>query len=469
MKNKKEQDKQGGTAAVVKSAKKKKLIIVLVIIAAVIAAVVGNAVHNMTQTVELAVNTIEIEPVQLRDLSDTISLKGTIAGSNSVNVMSQAVAEITAMNVQVGDVVSEGDVLCTLDSAAIQENLTKLEQSVSNADAVSSINSQQTQVSLEQVLKDQQTQLAEAEKAVEDAQGTFDWTEMQYNSGAVDFSAYHSAKRALESAQTAYDNTVESTNRAVESARIQIQLDRYKDTDSTSKESLDDLRKQLRDCEVTAPCSGVVTSVNMRVGDMNTAKTTIITIEDTSSLKVAANVDEADILKLAEGMKAVVTADATGEEEIDGTITRVVRVKGQPSGTDSSALGYSIEITIDNQELLIGMAAKAKVMIQEKGKVLAVPYDLIQYDENGQAFVLVAKSNEDGSAIAVRKNIEAGEEVDYYTEITGGELQEGDMLIYDYTYSVVEGQTFMPEQMYSNQSMDLGTADDGMADTEGAE
>jgi len=58
----------------------------------------------------------------------------------------------------------------------------------------------------------------------------------------------------------------------------------------------------------------------------------------------------------------------------------------------------------------------------------------------------------------VRKNIEVGEEVDYYTEITGGELKEGDMLIYDYTFSVVEGQSFAPEQMYSNQDMGLGGA-----------
>lgn len=441
--------------------KKKKVVIVVVAVVAVIAIVIGMAVHSMTQTVEMVANTVEVEPVQLRDLSDTISLKGTVAGSSSVNVMSTAVAEITAMNVQVGDIVQEGDVLCTLDSASIQDSISDLEKSVSNANAVSNINSQQTHVSLEQALEDQQTALAKAQQAVNDAQGTFDWTEKQYNSGAegYDFQAYYNAKRALEDAQTAYASTLESTNREVENARTQVELEQYKDADTTSKNNLDDLREQLADCEVTAPCGGVVTSVNLRVGDTNAAKTAIITIEDTSSLKVVANVDEADILKLQEGMNAVVTADATGDEKISGTVTRVVRVKAQGSGADAAAGGYSVEITIDNKDLLIGMAAKAKIMIQEKGELLAVPYDLIQYDEDGNAFVLVAESNEDGSAVAVRRDIEVGEEVDYYTEITGGDLEEGDMLIYDYTFSVVEGQTFAPEQMYSNQSMDLGNAD----------
>lgn len=448
------------------------MVIVIVAIVAVIAIVIGMAVHSMTQAVEMVANTVEVEPVQMRDLSDTISLKGTVAGSSSVNVMSTAVAEITEMNVQVGDIVQKGDVLCRLDSAAIQESITDLEKNVSNANAVSNIDSQQTQITLEQALNDQQTAIDKAQQAVDDAQGAFNWTEMQYNSGAegYDFPKYYEAKKALENAQTAYAETVESTNRAVESARTQVELDQYKDTDTTSKNNLDDLREQLADCEVVAPCNGVVTSVNMRVGDTNAAKTAIITIEDTSSLKIVATVDEADILKLQEGMSAVVTADATGEEEISGTVTRVVRVKAQASATEGTAGGYSVEITIDNKELLIGMAAKAKIMIKEKGEVLAIPYDLIQYDEDGKAFVLVAESNEDGTAVAVRRDIEVGEEVDYYTEITGGDLKEGDMLIYDYTFSVAEGQTFAPEQMYSNQSMDLGDAvDEGAADVEGEE
>lgn len=444
-----------------KKGKKKKVLIIVLVVVALLAVLIGTAVHNMTKAVEMVMNTVEVEPVQMRDLSDTISLKGTIAGASSTNVTSKAVAEITAMNVQVGDIVQEGDVLCTLDSASIEEKIADLEKSMSNSQAVSNINTQQTQTAVEQALADQQTQLAAAKKAVDDAQGSYNWAETQYNNGQITFPELYAAKNTLETAQTAYENTLETTNRAVENAKIQVELDQYKDSDSSSKDTLDNLREQLADCEVVAPCGGVVTSVNVRVGDINGEKVTILTIEDTSSLKLVATVDEADILKLQEGMKATVTADATGEEKINGTVSRVVRVKSQSTGgTDASAAtgGYSVEITIDNKDLLIGMAAKAKVMLKEKGEVLAIPYDLIQYDEEGNAFVLVAEAGDDGSATAVRKNIEIGEEVDYYTEITGGDLKEGDMLIYDYAFSVVEGQEFAPEQMYSNQDMGLGDA-----------
>ena len=39
------------------------------------------------------------------------------------------------------------------------------------------------------------------------------------------------------------------------------------------------------------------------------------------------------------------------------------------------------------------------------------------------------------------------------------------MLIYDYTYSIMEGDTFAPEQMYSNQDLGIDVdMTDGMDD-----
>mgnify|MGYP002518874698 CR=1 FL=1 len=462
MKDKKQKNEQSAGTIAAKPKKKKKVLIVVLIIVAVLIVWIGTSIHNATKQVAMAVNTVEVEPVQKRDLSDTISVKGTVAGVSSTNVTSKAASEITSMNVQVGDVVKEGDVLCTLDSTSIEEKIADLEKSMSNASAVSSINTQQAADAVQQAKDDQTTKLAAAQKALDRAKDSYNGAQMVYDQnpdadGA--FAALLTAKQNVEDAQTAYDTTVEETNRAIQEAQEAQELNKYKDTDTTSKDTLSNLKEQLADCEITAPCGGVVTAVNSKVGDINADKNVIMTIEDTSSLKMVATVQEADVLKLQEGMEATVTADATGDEQIKGTVTRVVRVKSQgmagSDGSTASAGGYSIEIALDNQELLIGMAVKAKVMIQAKGEVLAVPYDLIQYDENGQAYVLVAEADEGGNATAVRRNITVGDEVDYYTEVTGGDLAEGDMLIYDTTFSIAEGQTFTPEQMYSEQDMGL--------------
>lgn len=448
-----------------KPKKKKKVWLIVLVVVAVLAVVIGIVVHNMTKTVEMVSNTVEVEPVQLRDLSDTISLKGTVSGESSVNVTSKATAEITAVNVQVGDVVKEGDVLVTLDSASIQEKITELEKTMANSNAVSSINSRQTSEALAQAQKDQEMQLADAQKSIERAQQALNVAQAAYDAGQLDFPSLLSASQAVDDAKEAYQRTAESTNRAIEAAKIQLELDGYKDTDSTAKDTLSSLREQLEDCEIKAACGGVVTAVNVKVGDINTEKVTMLTIENTASLKMAATVQEADILKLQEGQTASVTADATGEEEIKGMVTRVVRVKsagGMDGSGQASGGGYSVEISLDTTELLVGMDVRAKVMLKEKGSVLAIPYDLVKYDDDGNTYVLVAESGSDGFATAVRKNITVGEAVDYYVEVTGGDLAEGDMLIYDYTGSVTEGQSFSPEQMYSEQQMEgIGGAGDG--------
>ncbi len=451
-----------------KPKKKKKVWLIVLVIVAVLAVVIGIVVHNMTKTVEKVSNTVEVEPVQLRDLSDTISLKGTVSGENSVNVTSKATAEITAVNVQLGDIVKEGDVLVTLDSASIQEKIAELEKTMANSNAVNSINSRQTSNALVQAQQDQTTQLAEAQKAIERAEQAYNVAQATYDASQktdADFASLLSAKQAIDDAKEAYDKTLESTNRAIETAKIQLELDRYKDSDSSSKDTLNSLREQLEDCEIKAACGGVVTAVNVKVGDINTEKVTMLTIENTASLKMSATVQEADILRLQEGQTASVTADATGDEEIKGEVTRVVRVKSAGSADGSgqvAAGGYSVEISLDTKELLVGMDVKARVMLKEKGSVLAVPYDLVRYDEDGSAYVLVAESGSDGFATAVRKNITVGETVDYYVEVTGGDLAEGDKLIYDYTGTVTEGQSFAPEQMYSEQMMEgINGAGDG--------
>ena len=103
--------------------KKKKVWLIVLVIAAIVIVLIGSTVKNMTSQIETAANMVEIEPVEKRDLSDSVSLKGTIAGQSKTNVMSLAAAEITAVNVQVGDIVKEGDPLVTLDQKDIEKQI----------------------------------------------------------------------------------------------------------------------------------------------------------------------------------------------------------------------------------------------------------------------------------------------------------------------------------------------------------
>lgn len=445
--------------------KKKKAIIIIVLILILLAAAAVFFLRKKPEQPGMAAAMVELQTVTKRDLSDAIALKGTIAGASRVNVTSKAASEITSVNVQVGDVVKEGDPLLTLDATSIEEQISQAQKSISNSNSVNSINSRQTQDAVTEAVEDQQRQLAAAQKQIDQAQEDYDEIARKFNNDLAEggknkemlFESLKSGERALETAKENLETVRLNTDKAIENAQTAAELDRYKDSDFTQKDSLSNLKEQLADCDIKAPCGGVVTAVNVSVGDTNTPDHAMITIEDTNSLKVMVSVDESDILKIQEGMKATVTTDATGEQEISGTVSRVVRAKNQSTGEGAgtnTGSGYSAEISIDSKELLVGMTAKARIMIQEKKDRLAIPYDSVRYDDDGKAYVLTAAEHADGSATAEKKRVEVGEEINYYIEVTGGDLKEGDKIIYDVMQTVVEGQTLTADQMYSSDGLD---------------
>ena len=182
------------------------MLIIVLAVAVVIAAVIWNVLHKAGEQVEMVNNLVEVEPVQKRDLSDTISLKGTVAGASRTNVTSKAVSEITEMNVQVGDIVKPGDVLCRLDSASIEEKIADLERSQSNANAIESINDRQAADAVQQAREDQERQLKEAQLAITQAEEGVTIAQRAYdaNPGDETFPNLLNATRALESAKDNY-------------------------------------------------------------------------------------------------------------------------------------------------------------------------------------------------------------------------------------------------------------------------
>jgi hypothetical protein len=62
------------------------------------------------------------------------------------------------------------------------------------------------------------------------------------------------------------------------------------------------------------------------------------------------------------------------------------------------------------------------------------------YDEEENPYVIKAVSNGDDSYVAEKASVKVGEEINYYTEILGGDIQEGDFIVFD--TDIQEGDTF---------------------------
>lgn len=481
-----------------KKFKHKKLVIVLVIIVAAIIVLVGVAKRKLNSVAE-ATKIVQLEKVDKRDLSDFISLTGTVSGETKINYSSTAATEIKTVNVQVGDVVKEGDVIATLDKDSIQKQIDVLEKSLSNAAALKQNESNQNQRALERAKEDQQNQLAQANDSINSAEAAYTAAQNTVNSlnnqiksvsdqvnAASDEDTkaelqeklsnlqdqLSSAKSDLTSADSArkeaknnYTSVKSSTDDAIYSAQSSIESAKYNQTDNSDTQTqLDQLRKQLDDCTITSKSAGIVTAVNVSVGDVNTANATLVTVENNTDMIVNASVTEKDILKLKEGMKAIITSDALDDQKINGEIIKVVKVynASQPTteqtGKETSGAantgGFSVQIKLDHCDLISGMSAKAKIVLTDRENVLSVPYDLVRQDKDGKNYVLCAEENKDGTYTAVKKNITVGDEINYYTEVTGGDLKAGDYVIMD--YSISEGDTFQGER-----GSDVSETEDG--------
>lgn len=514
-----------------------------------------------------------VMPYQAQDLSDFISVSGTVESESSMNVTSSVNAKITKLNVAIGDYVNEGDVLCVFDNSDIKQQITDLETSIKNASALDENTKKLNRKALENAKEDQKIQLKSAKESIDSAKDDYNKTYkkysdcinninscvLEYNDVCNQIAEYESSmsdmdysdnqdfyddsydgsyddsmdnfdnfdnyddtssqddtyssliakreelsakiesykteassyedqldplQKAIDSANDNYDSVKRSTNQAIETAQNTVDIQDYQnDSSSNTATQLKNLKTQLEECTVKAEKSGTVTSLSVAEGDTPTEGALLMTIENNSQLKITANIDEKDILKVKEGMNVVITSEATGDTEIKGKVSKVITIvssngnssnPSDDSSGSSSSNGFTAEITIDgNSDLLVGMKAKAKIMLVEKSGCYSVLYDCIMYDDNGNPYVLVADtSNSDNGTTATvkRADVTLGDESGSYVEVTSDSLKENDLIITT-PYEVAEGDTIelSPYVLDSTTDVDVQNIknDGGIIVTEG--
>ncbi|MCD8097260.1 MAG: efflux RND transporter periplasmic adaptor subunit [Lachnospiraceae bacterium] len=233
--------------------------------------------------------------------------------------------------------------------------------------------------------------------------------------------AYEAAVEALEDAEKQNEKNISNAADSLE----QAQMEQTYSNDS-SDQTIQNYKDQIADCTVTAPISGVITAMNVSVGDTYTsAGSALFSIADDEYFIVEASVDEYDISSIEKGQTAAVIVEALGEDELPATVSFVSPTVSSASMGSST---YAIEIALDdvNTELRIGMTAKVSIVLEAAYDVLTVPYDCITTDEDGNSWVTIDQNREE-----VTVQVETGMEGDYYTEISGDGIDETTMVYYN--------------------------------------
>jgi HlyD family secretion protein len=143
-------------------------------------------------------------------------------------------------------------------------------------------------------------------------------------------------------------------------------------------------QQSLADHTVRAPFAGVLSAVNVQVGDTagGAAIATIITHSQVAQISV----NEVDAAKISVGQKVTLTFDAIDSLTLTGTVAQIDTVGTVSQGVVS----YAVKMTLDTQSNQIkpGMTVNASIQTAVHQEVLAVPSSAVK-TTNGVSYAQV--------------------------------------------------------------------------------
>lgn len=372
-------------------------------------------------------NSLRTVTLEKRDIASAISATGTIYSASSTNVYSDLKYTVQEVLVDIGDKVSEGDVLARLDQYSLQSDVEQKQASMNTSAAKAQLELENARLDLENYKRDAELgydstltsaqdkvvsaemDLANAEIDLRNAEIDVDNasnevksarreyrdaqnSEGDYEDEDVSDSKLNSLKDAittkensLEKAQSSYEKTkssLEKAKRELENAQTALEAAKVASGDSlTNYENkvrsaqlsadqteqalaLQQLQEDLAKCEIVAPASGTITAVNAVKGDSGEGVLFVIQSED--NLKIITNIQEYDIDIVNVGDKVAITTEATGDEEFAGTLAKIAPTSTLTAAgdtTDSTEAEFEAVVSVDSAGSRLRIGMNAQLSI----------------------------------------------------------------------------------------------------------
>ncbi len=336
--------------------------------------IIGTITGSYMYRVMSARPTFSLQTVQRGNVQETVSLTGTVVPETSVDLSFEKTGRINAINYVVGDNVSAGDVLASLDSSDEQLRLNQANAGVASAKAI-----------LEQYQENFKGAKYKLDALERD--GVSKYNDKKVQEKVID------ANEALVKAQEA--QVLSAQNNA---AYYGLQLG----------------KNYLR-----APITGIITQKNIEVGETAESAKTVFTIIKKDKYKIETYASQLDVAKLKVGDDSQISIKASGILNV--LSAKIISI--DPSATmQSGNSGYKVTLEFDatSSEVRAGISADALIKVGEKNDAVTISKaDLIQKDN--QNFVMVP----DAQGKESLKKVEIGIMGSDIVEIVSG-LNSGD-------------------------------------------
>jgi HlyD family secretion protein len=222
---------------------------------------------------------------------------------------------------------------------------------------------------------------------------------------------------------------------ALDQARAQVALDQAAVEQRAAE--LDAAVVNLGYTNIVAPVDGIVVSRNVTMGQTVAASfqtpTLFLIATDLSKMEVDTNVSESDVGGVQVGNSAQFRVEAFPDRLFTGVVSQV----RQAPQTVQNVVTYDILVLVDNSQLLLkpGMTATVRIVTQKRDKVLRVPDQALRYLPGGLSSSGQQAASASPQVWLLRNRkpervaVGTGLDDDNFTEITSGDLQEGDTVI----------------------------------------
>lgn len=279
------------------------------------------------------------EAVARGEVVQSVSATGTLQAVNTVTVGSQVSGTISRVLVDYNSRVRKGQLLALIDPTMLAAEVAKSEADLASARA----------------------DLASARADLANADRNRQRQERLYASHFV-------AKSDLDDARTSW---------LTAAAKVDASRAGVRQAEAVLRRG----RANLGYTRIVSPIDGTVVGKSISEGQTVAASyqtPTLFTLaEDLTRMQVEADVDEADIGPIREGMPVTFTVDAFPDDTFRGRVSQV-RLQAK---TQENVVTYTVVVRVDNPDLTLkpGMTANVAIRVAEASGVLRVPAAALRF------------------------------------------------------------------------------------------
>jgi RND family efflux transporter MFP subunit len=304
------------------------------------------------------------------DMDVSVQLSGKVQADNAVTVIPNTPGTVRSVAVKIGDGVAVDQLLFSLDKSSIQPSYEQALAAYQAAEA-------NYTATLEK-MENAKLQLTRSRELFE--AGALSQADLEQ----IEIAASDSALRALE-AQLAQ-----------------------------ARAGLSAAEKVMNDMDVRSPIAGVVTALNVSVGNMvSGAAATVVALE---RVYVQAAVSEKFINLVHNGQPAAVEVPAAAGEPFIG------QVEDLSPAADAATGQFALKVYINNDARLIkpGMFAKMEITTLTKKNIVVIPLDAIVF--RGGRDVIYRVDNGFAVETPVTTGLEDGDRVEIVSGLSAGDV-----------------------------------------------